>query len=76
MKQVITEILIEFQKGHISLKEATDRLLTEKSEQSPKVESNQRLRSICRALQEEQNATKVEDLKNKLSEEFYQGDQA
>jgi hypothetical protein len=77
MKQAITEILTEFQKGHLSLQEPTDRLLTEKSEQqSRKIKSNQRLKSICEALEEEQNPSKVQDLKNRLSDEFYHGDQA
>lgn len=74
MKQFITEVLTEFQKGRISLEEAADRLLTEKA-LDRKVKSNRRLKSLSGALQRERNPAKVRELKSRLSHEFYHGDQ-
>ena len=77
MKQFITNVLMEFQNGRITLEEATDRLLTEKKHSPPqKAKSNRRLKSLCNALQTERNPAKVRQLKNRLSHEFYNGDQA
>ena len=74
MKEFIIEVLTQFQKGQITLQEATDRLITEKA-QDWKAKSNRRLKSLCSALQRERNPAKVRELKNRLSHEFYHGDQ-
>ena len=75
MKQLVTDILVQFQKGQISLQEATDRLLTTKRhDQTRKAKSNQRLRNLCSALQRARNPVKIREIKNKLSHEFYFGD--
>ena len=74
MKQFVTEVLTQFQKGHITLQEAADRLITEKAEDR-EAKSNRRLKSLCSAVQRERNPAKVRELKNRLSHEFYQGDQ-
>ena len=77
MKQFITEVLTDFQKGRLTLEEAADRLLTEKAEvQSRKTNSNRRLKNLCSNLQREKSPAKIRDLKKQLSEEFYNGDQA
>jgi len=76
MKQFITDVLTQFQKGRITLEEAAGRLLTEKTpSQSQKAKSNRRPKSLCSALQRERNPAKVRELKNRLSHEFYHGDQ-
>jgi hypothetical protein len=75
MKQVISEILTRFQRGQITLQQATDRLLTEKAQdQTRKAKSNRRLKSLCSALQRERNPAKVQEVKDRLSQEFYHGD--
>ena len=74
MKQFVTEVLTQFQKGQITLQEAADRLIAEKA-QDRKAKSNRRLKSLCSALQRERNPAKVRELKNRLSHEFYHGDQ-
>jgi hypothetical protein len=75
MKQFVTEILTQFQKGQITLREAADRLTAEKAP-GRKAKSNRRLKSLCSALQRERNPAKLRDLKSRLSHEFYHGDQA
>src|SRR5437870_1886097 len=74
MKQFITEVLTQFQKGQITLQEAAHRLITEKR-QDRKAKSNRRLKSLCGALQRERNPAKVREFKNRLSHEFYHGEQ-
>ena len=77
MKQFITDTLIEFQSGHLTLEEAADRLLKEKVEsKARKARSNRRLKTLCTALQRERDPAKVRELKSKLSREFYHGDEA
>ena len=77
MKQVVTDILTRFQKGQITLQEAADRLITEKIEdESRKEKSNRRLKSLSGALQRERNPVKIREIKDRLSHEFYCGDQA
>ncbi len=49
--------------------------VTEKA-QDRKAKSNRRLKSLCSALQRERDPAKVRELKNRLSHEFYNGDQA
>ena len=73
MKQFVTEVLTQSQKGQITLQEAADRLITDKA-QDWKAKSNRRLKSLCSALQRERNPAKVRELKNRLSHEFYRGD--
>ena len=76
MKQLITDILTQFEKRQITLQEAVDRLLTEKTQTlTRKAKSNRRLKSLCSALQRERNPAKVREIKNRLSHEFYHGDQ-
>ena len=76
MKQFITDVLTQFQKGRLTLEEAADRLLTEKTHnRGQKAKSNRRLKTLCSALQRERQPAKVRELKNKLSHEFYHGDQ-
>jgi hypothetical protein len=76
MKEFITDVLTQFQKGRITLEEAADRLLSETSpNQSQKVKSDRRLKNLCSALQRERNPAKIRELKNRLSQEFYHGDQ-
>ena len=76
MKRLITDILTQFQKGQITLQEATDRLLSERTQdQTRKTKSNRRLKSLCSALQRERNPAKVREIKNRLAHEFYHGDQ-
>ena len=75
MKAFITDVLTQFQKGRITLEEATDRLLTEaRTNRDQKANSNRRLESLCSALQREPNPAKIQELKTKLSQEFYHGD--
>jgi len=75
MKQFITDILTQFQKGQLTLQEAADRLLTDKIQgQTRKAKSNRRLKSLCTALQKERDPAKVREIKNRLSDEFYYGD--
>jgi len=74
MKQFVTEVLTQFQKGQITLREAADRLTAEKAP-GRKSKSNRRLKSLCSALQRERNPAKLRDLKSRLSHEFYHGDQ-
>ncbi len=74
MKQFVTEVLTQFQKGQISLQEAADRLIAQKA-QDRKAKSNRRLKSLCAALERERNPAKVRQLKNRLNHEFYHGDQ-
>ena len=75
MRHLVTEILTRFQKGEITLKEAADRLLNDEV-QDRKAESDQRLRSLCQALQGEQNPAKIREIKDRLTHEFYHGDKA
>lgn len=76
MKQFITDVLTQFQRGEITLQEATDRLLAKKAqEQSRKAKSDERLKQLCNALERERSPSKVQELKAKLSHEFYHGDQ-
>lgn len=75
MKEFITDVLTRFQKGRITLEEATDRLLAEaKSNRKRKATSNRKLKSLCSALQHEQSPSRIRELKTKLSQEFYHGD--
>ena len=74
MKEFVTEVLTQFQKGQITLEEATDRLITQKA-QDRKAKSNRRLKNLCTALQRERNPAKVREIKNRLSHELYHGDQ-
>jgi len=77
MKQFITDVLTDFQKGRITLEEAADRLLAEKEEgQRRKTRSNQRLDSLCKDLQSDKDPEKIRELKGRLSHEFYNGDQS
>ena len=76
MKQFITQTLTQFQNGQISLQQAADRLLAEKIPAQAKAKSNRRLKSLCGALQRERNPAKIREIKNRLSHEFYFGDQA
>jgi hypothetical protein len=77
MKQFITDVLTQFQRGEITLQEATDRLLAERPQaQSRKAKSDERLKELCSALERERSPSKVGELKAKLSHEFYRGDQA
>jgi hypothetical protein len=76
-KRLITRVLVQFQKGQISLEAAADQLLTENaSAEARKVKSNRRLKGLCTALQREHNPDKIQELKNRLSHEFYHGDEA
>lgn len=75
MKEFITDVLSRFQKGRITLEEATERLLAEaETNRNRKETSNRRLKSLCSALQREQNPARIRELKTKLSQEFYHGD--
>ena len=75
MKQFITDVLTQFQNGQITLEEAADRLLTDKTQdQTLKAKSNRRLKNLCSALQRERNPAKVQEIKNRLTHEFYHGD--
>ena len=74
MKRFVIEVLTQFQKGQITLQEAANWLITEKA-QGRKAKSNRRLKSLCAALQREPSPAKVQQLKNRLSDEFYHGDQ-
>jgi hypothetical protein len=77
MKQFITDVLTEFQKGQITLEEAADRLLIEtRQDKSRRAGSDRRLKTLCSALQREQSPAKIRELKERLSHEFYNGDQA
>jgi hypothetical protein len=77
MKQFITDTLIEFQRGHLTLEEAADRLLSEKTEsKARKAKSNRRLKTLCAELQRVRDPAKVREIKNRLSQEFYHGDEA
>ncbi len=76
-KESITETLIEFQSGQITLKEAVDRLAGETiHSKSATAESNRRLRSLCDALQREPDSERLTELKRALRDEFYHGDQS
>ena len=76
LKQFVTDILMRFQKGQLTLQEAADRLLAEKAQdQTRKEKSNRRLKSLCSALQRERNPAKAREIKVRLSHEFYCGDQ-
>jgi hypothetical protein len=44
-------------------------------EQIRKEQSNRRLNRLCSALQRERNPAKIREIKDKLSQEFYFGDQ-
>ena len=75
MKQSITDILTQFQKGRISIQAATDQLLSEKIRDAvQKEKSNQRLKDLCNALQQERDPAKVRQFKDSLTHEFYYGD--
>ena len=77
MKEFITDTLIKFQKGRLTLREATERLATRTArDQSGKAKSNRRLKNLCGALRRESNAAKVGELKRSLRREFYYGDRA
>ena len=74
MKELITDVLTEFQKGRITLEEAADRLLTEtRTIRNEKARSNRRLKSLCSALQRERNPARIREIKSKLNQEFYHG---
>jgi len=76
-KRHITRVLLQFQKGQISLEVAAHQLLTEGAfAEARKAKSNRRLKGLCTALQREQNPGKIQELKNRLSHEFYHGDEA
>ena len=75
MRQLVTEILTRFQKGEITLEQATDRLLSGEI-QDRKVESDERMKNLCKVLQREQNPAKVQEIKDRLTHEFYHGDKA
>ncbi len=76
MREFITDTLIKFQKGRITLQQAADRLFTEKiHSRARKAKSNRRLKSLRGALQRERNAAKVRELKRTLRHEFYYADQ-
>ena len=76
-KERITETLIKFQKGQLTLKQAAARLFTGTRQAGVrKAKSNRRLKSLCGALQRERNAARVRELKRSLRQEFYSGDQA
>jgi hypothetical protein len=52
------------------------RLVFEKEqEQARKEQSNRRLNRLCGALQRERDPAKIREIKAKLSQEFYFGDQ-
>ena len=75
MKQSITDILTQFQKGQITMEEAADRLLTEKMRDGAgREKSNQRMKDLCSALQQERDPAKVRQIKDRLTHEFYYGD--
>jgi hypothetical protein len=77
MKQLITEILTQFQRGELTLEQATDRLLIQKMKaRARKASSDRRLKSLCGALQRERSEAKVRQIKSRLRHEFYYGDQA
>ena len=74
MKQNITDTLIQFRKGRLTLQQATDRLLAEKKrENTRKTKSNRRLKSLCGALQRERNPARIRELKANLRHEFSRG---
>jgi len=73
MRQLVTEILTRFQKGELTLEQATERLLS-KEARGLKAESDERIRDLCDALQREQNPDKIQELKESLTHEFYHGD--
>ena len=76
MKQFVPDVLTQFQTGRITSEAAADRLLTEKAQaQTRKEKSNRRLKGLCSALQRERNPSKIRELKNRLSQEFFHGDQ-
>ena len=63
MKQFITDTLIEFQRGRLTLEEAANRLLRERTESKDrKARSNRRLKALCGALQRERDPAKVREL--------------
>ena len=77
MEQFIAETLSQFQSGKISFRDATERLLRESlAARARKARSNRRLRSLCSALQRSRSPVKIRQLKARLSDEFYYGDQA
>ena len=45
-------------------------------DQEAKAESDQRLRSLCHDLEREQNPAKIRQIKDRLTHEFYYGDNA
>jgi len=45
-------------------------------DQNRKEKSNRRLKRLCDALQRERNPVKIREIKNRLSDEFYNGDRA
>ena len=67
---IIVGILTDFQRGRITLEEATNRLLSE-SRSAKRAESDERLRSLCNKLQLEADPQRVQLLKSELAEEFY-----
>ena|SRR5687768_4296864 len=76
VKEFITDVLTQFKKGRVTLEEAADRLLIETTTNGgQKSKSNRRLKSLCNALQREENPAGFRELKTKLSQEFYHGDQ-
>jgi hypothetical protein len=63
-------------KGWVTLEEAADCLLIEASaHRRQKAKSNRRLKTLCSALQQEQNLARIREIKIKLSQEFYHGGQ-
>ena len=76
MKEFITDTLIQFRKGEITLEQAADRLRAQQLRaQTRKAKSNRRLKSMCGALQGERDPAKIRELKAGLRHEFYDGDQ-
>ncbi|SPE59549.1 hypothetical protein SBV1_3300003 [Verrucomicrobia bacterium] len=76
VKEFITETLMNFKKGEITLEQAADRLLTRRIDgPSRKAKSNRRLKNLCGALRRERNTAKIRELKRALRQEFYYGDQ-
>jgi hypothetical protein len=77
LEQFISETLSQFQSGKLSFRDATERLLRESmAARARKARSNRRLRSLCSALQRSRSPIKVRQLKARLRDEFYHGDQA
>jgi hypothetical protein len=71
-------------RGEITSKQVAETLVekieeaaTAKARRSPaKAKSDQRLRNLCHLLQRERDPGKIGQIKERLSDEFYNGDQA